>query len=139
MTVFKRNISINTAGKGDIIDITSYIKKIVGDSGLKDGIVNVFVLGSTASITTIEYESGLLRDFNIVLDKIMPYNKNYEHHKKWGDDNAHSHIRASIIGPEVTIPFADANLMLGTWQQVVLIDFDTRSREREIVVTCVGE
>ncbi len=139
MAVFKRAFSISTAGHCDIIDITSYVKKVVFDSNYKEGIVNVFITGSTASITTIEYENGLLNDFKNVLDKLVPYNKDYEHHKRWKDDNGHSHIRASIIGPQITIPFSNANLVLGTWQQIVVIDFDTRAREREIVVTCIGE
>lgn len=139
MAVFKKNVAISTLGHSDIIDITSYVKKVVLDSNLKEGMVNIFVLGSTASITTIEYENGLLKDLKNVLDKLIPYDKNYEHHKRWKDDNGHSHIRASIIGPEITIPFSNANLALGTWQQIVIIDFDTRSREREIIVTCVGE
>ncbi|MFN7182037.1 MAG: secondary thiamine-phosphate synthase enzyme YjbQ [Planctomycetota bacterium] len=138
MSVYRSTFSIDTKGNCDIIDITPQIKKAVFECKIKEGLVNVFVIGSTASITTIEYESGLIKDIKNILDKLIPANKDYEHHKRWHDDNGHSHIRASIIGPDVTIPISNSNLLLGTWQQIVLIDFDTRARTREIVITCIG-
>ncbi len=139
MAVYRTKFTINTKGNCDIIDITSQVKKVVFEGNIKDGIVNVFVIGSTASITTIEYENGLLKDLRNVLDRLIPPDKNYEHHKRWHDDNGHSHIRASILGPQITIALSNSNLLLGTWQQIVLIDFDTHSRTREIIVTCVGD
>jgi secondary thiamine-phosphate synthase enzyme len=138
MAIFKKTFSINTKGNTDIVDITEYVKKIVEESNLNAGIVNIFVVGSTASITTIEFEEGLLVDFKNALEKLIPYDKNYRHHLRWNDDNAHSHIRASIIGPETTIPFENKNLLIGRWQQIVLVDFDTRPRTREIIVSCIG-
>ncbi len=139
MGVYRTAFTIDTRGNCDIIDITSQIKKIVFESKIKNGLANAFVIGSTASITTIEYESGLLKDFQDILNKLIPPGKNYEHHKRWHDDNGHSHLRASLIGPQITIPISNSNLLLGTWQQIILVDFDTRPRTREIIVTCLGD
>lgn len=139
MAIFRKSLYFKTKGNGDIIEITPDVKKVIYESDLKSGIVNVFVVGSTASIITIEYESGLIKDLINILDKLIPYDKHYEHHKRWNDDNAHSHIRASFFGSSVTAPFTNSNLLLGTWQQIVLVDFDTRPREREVIISCIGE
>jgi secondary thiamine-phosphate synthase enzyme len=120
---------------GDMVDITDKVEEIVRRSGKKDGIAMIFVQGSTASVTTIEYEPGLKKDLPSIMDKLAPYNKDYEHHKTWHDDNGSAHIRASIIGPSISVPFKDGKLLLGTWQQVVVINWDTMARERKVVVS----
>lgn len=137
--VITREINLRTKGNTDVIDITPELRKIISEEPLKDGSCLVFVVGSTASVTTIEYEPGLKKDIKDVLDRLIPPDKSYSHHETWGDDNGHSHLRASIMGPSVTIPFVSKRLSLGTWQQVVFIDFDTRPRERTIVVQLSGE
>ena len=129
-------IELNTNGFGDIIDITEKINSIIPTCKFKKvELVNIFVIGSTASITTMENDTNLYKDFNEILEQIAPLNKNYLHHKTWGDDNGSAHIKASIIGPSITIPVKDKKLFLGVWQKVVLIDFDTRKRTRKIVIT----
>jgi secondary thiamine-phosphate synthase enzyme len=130
---------INTRGQGDAHDITPVVKKAIGASGKKDGIATVFVVGSTAGITTIEFEPGAVADLNRLFDALAPADADYRHHLRWGDDNGSSHVRAALLGPSVTIPFTDGTLDLGTWQQVMLIEFDTRAREREVMVTIIGE
>lgn len=129
------SITIPTKGFGDIIDITPSINKIILSQKTGNGLANIFVVGSTASLTTIEPDERLYKDFLEMLEKISPYNKEYYHHITWGDDNGAAHIRASLIGPSVTIPFEHKKLMLGTWQKIVLIDFDTRPRQRDIYIT----
>ena len=128
-------LTIRTKGNTDIIDITEPVAEIVKTSKIKDGIVNIFVKGSTAGITTIEPDENLYDDMKSFLDEIIPMDRNWKHHKTWGDDNGGSHLRASIVGPSQTIPFLNNNLILGTWQKIVLIDFDTSSREREVYIT----
>ncbi len=123
----------------DIQDITSQIAGAVRDSGLHAGIVTIFCPGSTGGLTTIEYESGALADLQQVLDEIVPPDRDYRHHLRWGDDNGHSHVRAALIGPSLTVPFAEGRLALGTWQQIVFLDFDTRPRSRQLVVQVMGE
>jgi secondary thiamine-phosphate synthase enzyme len=123
----------------DMVDITDQTLKAIQESKLKDGIVTVFVSGSTGAITTIEYEPGLRNDFPKMLNRIIPQNIEYEHDKTWHDENGHSHVRASLIGPGLTIPFKDGNLILGTWQQIVFFELDTRSRERRITIQIIGE
>ncbi len=122
-----------------MVDLTEEIKRFVKESKVNDGAVLVFSVGSTGAITTIEYEPGLKKDFPAIMEKIAPYNYPYEHHKTWGDDNGSSHVKASIVGPSVVIPFKNKELMLGTWQQVVLINFDTRKRRRKVVLQILGE
>jgi secondary thiamine-phosphate synthase enzyme len=139
MTVITKTTSINTRGENDMIDITGQTSKAVEESKLKDGIVTVFVPGSTAAITTIEYEPGLAQDFPGMLSRIAPKDIEYEHDNTWHDGNGHSHVRASLIGPSLTIPFKDGVLTLGTWQQVVLLEIDTRKRERKIILQIIGE
>lgn len=139
MTVFGRVLQIKSKGENDIIDLTEQTSKVVLDSKLADGIVTVFVVGSTAAITTIEFERGLAKDFPEMLSRVAPKEFPYEHEKMWRDGNGHSHVRASLIGPSLTVPFKDRQLILGTWQQIVMIELDTRKRERKIVVQVIGE
>jgi secondary thiamine-phosphate synthase enzyme len=115
------------------------VSRAVADSGLRSGIVTVFVVGSTAGITTIEFESGVVEDLDKAFEKVAPRSGTYRHHLRWGDDNGSSHVRAGILGPSITIPFDDGQLALGTWQQIALVEFDTRPRTREIVMQIVGE
>ncbi len=139
MGVYNDEINVSTNGEVDIIDITDDIQNIVNKSRLKEGIICVFVSGSTATITTIEYEPGLMKDLPRMLQKIVPKGVHYDHHETWHDDNGHSHVRASLMGPGITIPFKNGKLIHGTWQQIVFVEFDTRPRDRNIVVQLVGE
>ena len=129
---------IQTEGKTDIIDITRQVGKIIEESDITEGNGLVFVPGSTAGITTIEYEPGLLKDYPKFFEKIIPSNISYEHDNTWHDGNGHSHVRASLQGSSFTVPFVDKKLILGTWQQIILVDFDNRPRQREIVVQLIG-
>lgn len=139
MAVYTGSIEKRTSGFNDIHDLTGETARIVGESGLKNGLVTVFVPGSTAGITTIEFEPGLKRDLPEALDVIAPMQKTYHHDATWHDGNGFSHVRAAFIGPSLTVPFVDGELLLGTWQQIVLIDFDNRSRQRRIAVQVIGE
>lgn len=122
-----------------IIDVTSQVAREVEQSGVSNGTVTLFIPGSTAGVTTIEYEPGLLDDFKNMWDRVIPQNIPYGHNKAWGDGNGHSHVRASMLGASLTIPFVDNRLTLGTWQQIVFIDFDNRSRSRKMVLQIMGE
>ena len=137
--VVTRRITLNTRGHCDIHDITSEVAQLVQESGVRDGIVTVFTPSSTSGLTTIEYESGALADFERLLDEIVPPDREYRHNLRWGDGNGHSHVRAALIGPSITIPFVNGRLQLGTWQQLVFCDFDDRPRHRELVVQIMGE
>jgi secondary thiamine-phosphate synthase enzyme len=139
MAIVTKNIQITSRGEDDVIDITEPTLKAIKESNLKNGIVTVFVSGSTAALTTIEYEPGLRNDFPKMLDRIIPRDIEYEHDKTWNDGNGHSHVRASLVGPSLTIPFKDGTLLLGTWQQVVLLEMDTRQRERQVILQIIGE
>lgn len=139
MSSYNNKINIKTNGEVDIIDITSKIQDIIKKSKIKNGIACVFVPGSTGSITTIEYEPGLMKDLPRSLQKLAPKGEHYDHHETWHDDNGHSHIRSSIIGPGLTIPFIDGRLIHGTWQQIVFVELDTSPRNRNIVVQIVGD
>ncbi len=139
MTVYTDYISLSTRGNTDIKDITSKVESIVKKSKVQNGMVLVFVPGSTASITTIEYEPGLLQDFPALMERIAPKNIEYEHHKRWHDGNGHSHVRASLMGPSLVVPVINGSLALGTWQQIVFVDFDNRPRNRKIIVQVQGE
>ncbi|MFH0956496.1 MAG: secondary thiamine-phosphate synthase enzyme YjbQ [Candidatus Aenigmatarchaeota archaeon] len=132
-------ISVGSQGRGDAIDITGKVSEIVAKSKAREGFVNVFCCGSTASVSTIEYEPNLVKDVKKALERMAPYGKDYDHHKTWGDDNGAAHVRATLMGPGITVPFSMGKLLLGAWQQVVVLDFDTRPREREVVVQVVGE
>jgi secondary thiamine-phosphate synthase enzyme len=139
MTVITKTIQVKSVGEGDVINLTEQTSRIVEECKIVNGIVTVFVSGSTAAVTTIEYEPGLKYDFPAMLSRVAPSNIGYEHDNTWHDGNGHSHVRASLVGPSLTIPFANGNLLLGTWQQIVLIEMDTRSRRRNIVVQMMGE
>jgi secondary thiamine-phosphate synthase enzyme len=139
MKVITKKISINTKGNPDLIDITGNAAKILDSSGLKNGSMTVFVVGSTAAITSFEYEPGLIQDVQELFSKLIPGNRQYKHDATWGDANGFSHLRASLQGPSLIIPFEEGKLLLGTWQQVVLAEFDNRPRQREIVIQLLGE
>ena len=139
MTVITKTIEINSKGENDMVNITDQTLNAILESKLENGIVTIFVSGSTAAVTTIEYEPGLRRDFPIMLDRIIPKNIEYKHNETWHDGNGHSHVRASLIGPSLSVPFKDRNLILGTWQQIVFIELDIRSRQRRITVQIIGE
>ena len=138
MAVRTEYLHLSTRGNSDIADITSQVQEKLSASGLKDGIVTVSVVGSTAALTTCEYEPGLVRDIKDVFDRLIPRGE-YHHDRTWGDGNGHSHLRASLVGPALTLPFTDGKLVLGTWQQIIFIDCDNRSRKRQIVVQVLGE
>lgn len=137
--VLTQELHLNTHGHCDIQDITTQVAGHVKDSSLQAGIVTVFCPGSTGGLTTIEYESGALADLQQVFDEIAPPDRDYRHHLRWGDDNGHSHVRSALISPSLTVPFVDGRLTLGTWQQIVFLDFDTRPRSRRLVVQVMGE
>jgi secondary thiamine-phosphate synthase enzyme len=137
--VITETISLSTKGFSDVLDINGKVAKIAEDSGIQNGMVNVFCSGSTGSITTIEYESGVINDLMKALEKIVPSNIPYEHDKRWGDGNGFSHVRAALMKPSLTIPLVKGKLTLGTWQQIVFIDFDNRGRNRDIIVQVMGE
>jgi len=139
MTVITMTIQVQSAGEGDLINLTEQTTKIVEQSKVVDGIATVFISGSTAALTTIEYEPGLKHDFPEMLSRVAPRNIEYEHDNTWHDGNGHSHVRASLIGPSLTIPFMNNVLLLGTWQQIVLIEMDTRARRRSIITQVTGE
>ncbi|MCW8996277.1 MAG: secondary thiamine-phosphate synthase enzyme YjbQ, partial [Psychromonas sp.] len=132
------SISVSTKGNCDIIDITDDVNAIIVNNKFNEGSAVIFVGGSTAGITTIEYEPGLLKDYPKFFERIAPLNINYEHDNTWHDGNGHSHVRAAIQGASLTIPFSNGRLLLGTWQQMILVDFDNRSRKREITVQLIG-
>jgi secondary thiamine-phosphate synthase enzyme len=137
--VATRRRDVATKGQGDAHDITDLVTATLAESALHAGIVTVFVVGSTAVVTTIEFEPGAVADLNGVLERIAPRAADYRHHLRWGDDNGSSHVRAAMLGPSLTIPFADGKLLLGTWQQIMLLECDVRPRKREIVIQIVGE
>ncbi|HHS97474.1 MAG TPA: YjbQ family protein [Chloroflexi bacterium] len=137
--VITKELHLSTRGHTDVVDITGEVAQLVRESGLRAGIVTVFCPGSTGGLTTIEYESGVIADMQQVLDEVVPPDRDYRHHLRWGDDNGHSHVRAALIGPSLTVPFVGGRLTLGTWQQIVFCDFDTRPRTRRLVVQIVGE
>ena len=139
MSVYCGEVNIVTNGDVDIVDITSDVQDVISKSKIKDGIVCVFVPGSTGSITSIEYEPGLMKDFPRALEKIAPKGIHYDHHETWHDDNGHSHVRASLMGPSTTFPIKNGKLIHGTWQQLVFVELDTGPRHRNIIVQIVGE
>ncbi len=138
MEIRTSRLQVHSEGENDIIDLTPQLAESVAKSGLREGFVNVFVSGSTGAVTTIEYEDGLRKDFPAMLERIAPKNIGYLHEKRWHDGNGHSHVRASLIGPSLTVPFQDSRLLLGTWQQVVFIELDLHSRKRELVFQIIG-
>ena len=139
MMVKTFSLSLNTRGDADLHDITDAIAKQVAQSGLKNGTVTVFCPSSTSALTTIEFESGAVSDLRRLFDEIVPQNREYAHNARWHDGNGHSHVRAALLGPSLTIPFVNGDLTLGTWQQVVYVDFDNKPRRRELVLQVMGE
>ena len=137
--IYSEAFRLSTKGFSDIIDITDRVDSAIGRSKIENGLVTVFCPGSTGSVTTIEYESGVLRDLQRAIEKIAPSNIPYEHDKRWGDGNGFSHVRAALMKPSLTIPLIRGKLALGTWQQIVFIDFDNRRRERNLIVQIMGE
>ena len=134
MKVISKTIQLSSKGQDDVIDITTQVSNIVKDSNIENGTVTIFVVGSTAAVTTIEYEPGLINDFPEMLSRIIPKNIEYEHDNTWHDGNGHSHVRASLIGPSLTVPIINGRLTLGTWQQIVLLEMDTRPRNRNLIL-----
>lgn len=130
---------IATKGQGDAHDLTRAVAAAVDASGVNAGVAVVFVVGSTAAITTIEFEPGAIADLNALLERLAPRAAEYRHHLRWGDDNGSSHVRAALLGPSVSVPIAGGSLVLGTWQQIMLLECDTRGREREVVIQVIGE
>ena len=137
--VVTSRVRLKTRGQGDAVDVTDRVRAALDDSGLTAGIVTIFVVGSTAGITTIGFEPGAVADLNALFEELAPRSAEYRHHLRWGDDNGSSHVRAALLGPSITVPFADASLTLGTWQQIMLLEFDTRARERELIVQILGD
>jgi len=133
--MYRKELKIETNREMEIVDITDEVEKIVKESGIKDGIVNIFVTGSTGAITTIEYEPGLLHDLPSALERIAPKNEYYKHEEAWHDGNGRSHVKASIVGPSMSVPFENGKLLIGTWQQIVFIECDIRARHRRIIVS----
>ena len=138
--VITKEIRIKTKGNCDVINITDEVIDAISDAGIKDGIVVLFNVGSTAGITTTEYEPGLVNhDIAAVFEKIAPENGKYEHEETWHDDNGHSHIRATLLGPSLAVPLTGGKMTLGTWQQIILVEFDTRARNRTIICQIIGQ
>lgn len=138
MKIITEKIRVSTKGRTDVIDITKSVAECVSKHSLKSGHVTVFVSGSTAGVTTVEYEPGLLKDLPEAFERVAPSGKPYHHDATWGDHNGYAHVRASLLGPSLTVPFHDGDLQLGTWQQIVLIDFDDRPRDRSVVIQLLG-
>lgn len=139
MKIITKQIELKTKGAGDFVDITAQIQKNLEKSGLKEGNATVFVIGSTAAITTLEYEPGLVSDLKELYEKLVPSNKTYAHDETWGDANGFSHLRAALQGPSLIVPFVAGKLIVGTWQQIVFAEFDNRPRERKITLQFLGE
>ena len=139
MTVYYKEIQLQTQGEVEMLDITNDLQQVISESNIKEGITCVFVPGSTGTLTTIEYEPGLQKDFPRALERIAPKNVHYDHHETWHDDNGHSHVRASLMGPSVTLPIHKGTLMHGTWQQLVFVELDTHPRQRTVCIQIVGE
>jgi secondary thiamine-phosphate synthase enzyme len=137
--VYQRSFSIRTRGHCDVLDITDKVQLIVSESEARNGIVNISSRGSTAAITTLEFESGCVADLQRALEKIAPSNRDYAHNARWGDENGYSHLRSALVGTARSFPLAGGTLRIGEWQQIVLCDFDDRPRDREVTVTVVGE
>jgi secondary thiamine-phosphate synthase enzyme len=132
-------VQVATRGHADMHDITRNVQKVLADTDVQNGLVTVFTASSTSALTTIEYESGCLADLKRALDEIAPENREYKHNLRWGDGNGHSHLRAALMKPSLSIPVIDGRMTLGTWQQILFIDFDVRSRERQLVIQIIGE
>jgi len=139
MAVITKQIKISSKSENDVINITEQVADAISESGISNGTITVFVSGSTGAITTIEYEPGLVKDFPEMLSRVAPDDINYYHEQRWHDGNSRSHVKASLVGPSLTIPFKDGQLLLGTWQQIVFLELDTRARTRTLVLQIIGE
>ncbi|MEE9586266.1 MAG: secondary thiamine-phosphate synthase enzyme YjbQ [Nitrososphaerales archaeon] len=139
MKIISKEIHIDTRGEDDMIDLTDHLTEALSQTGLKDGLLTIFIPGSTAALTTIEYEPGLKVDFPYALERLAPNSIPYKHEETWHDGNGHSHVKASIIGPSLTIPFKDSQMTLGTWQQPILLELDIHSRSRRLIIQMMGE
>lgn len=139
MAVYQKSFRLSTKGHGDVIDISREVERVVAESGIRCGIVNVSGKGSTLGITTLEYEPGCVADLRRALDEIAPPHSGYQHNQRWGDNNGYSHLRSALIGTAKSFPVSGGQLQTGTWQQIVFCDFDDRPREREVTITVVGE
>jgi secondary thiamine-phosphate synthase enzyme len=139
MTTYTHPLALETRGNAEVIDITHQVAQAVSSSGLVNGTVTLFCPSATSGLTTIEYESGCIQDLQRLFDEIIDPNRHYAHNARWGDGNGHSHVRAALLGPSLTVPFVNGRLTLGTWQQIVFVDFDNRSRRRELVAQVMGE
>lgn len=136
--VLTRELALSTRGQDHVLDVTDHLRSLLTESGVREGQATVFVPGATASVTTLEYEPGLLQDLPAVLDALIPAGRAWQHDRTWGDGNGASHLRAALIGPSLTVPVVNGALTLGTWQQVVLIDHDTRPRDRRVILQVIG-
>jgi len=137
--IISKQLALSTRGHGDTVDLTPGVERALREAQLTSGVVTLFVVGSTAALTTIEYEDGAVHDLGRAFERVAPRDAEYEHHLRWGDDNGHSHVRAALLGPSLSVPFVGGRLTLGTWQQIILVDFDTRPRRREVVAQFIGE
>ena len=138
MEIMNYEINLQTRGDCDLADITANVSAIISESGIREGHVLLFVPGATGGLTTIEYENGLIRDFRELMERLIPQGARYSHDFRWGDGNGHSHLRAALIGPSLMVPIAAGQMTLGTWQQIIFIDFDNRARHRKLVVQVCG-
>jgi secondary thiamine-phosphate synthase enzyme len=139
MAVVTKNLKLSTRGDTDVHDLTDRVAQALREAGIRDGTVTVFVPGSTAGVTTIEYEDGVVGDLRDAIERVAPRNIPYAHDAKWGDGNGYAHVRAALLGPSLSVPFQGGRLLLGRWQQIVLVDFDNRPRKREVVLQIIGE
>ena len=139
MTVCNSTIQLSTRGSCDVVDITSQVEKVLQESALRTGVVTIFVPGATAGVTTIEYEPGCVKDLKDAFERLVSENGYYAHNARWHDGNGFSHVRAALLGPSLQVPFSEGRLMTGTWQQIILVDFDNRPRRREVIVQILGE
>ncbi len=130
---------VRTGGQGDAADLTAQVQAAIAASGAREGLATVFVSGSTAGVTAVEFEAGVVHDLDRALERVAPRAADYRHHLRWGDDNGSSHVRAGLVGPSLAVPFRDARLLLGTWQQIVLVEFDTRPRTRRYIIQIIGD
>jgi len=137
--IHSEHIAVHTRGHADMLDLTESVRQVVAGSGIARGLAVVFCPSSTSALTTIEFEDGALDDLRRALDEIAPADRDYRHNLRWGDGNGHAHLRAALLGPSLAIPIVDADLTLGTWQQIVYIDFDVRPRQRQLLVQIIGE
>ncbi len=139
MVVESYNLDLRTRTEGEMVDVTDWVQHVVDKAKLSNGVAFLFVPGSTGALTTIEYEPGLVSDFQAALERLVPKGIPYEHEKRWHDGNGHSHVRASLLGPDLAVPFKDGKLLLGTWQQVVFVELDVRPRDRTVIVQLIGD